>query len=49
MEDLEAALKDAKGSDGPAVVCLKTNHDANLAIPLDLGLPFAELYQGPMG
>jgi len=49
MEDLEAALKGAKGSDGPAVVCLKTNRDANLAIPMELGLRFAEVYQGPMG
>src|ERR1019366_9224182 len=37
MEDLEAALKGAKASDGPAVVCLKTNRDANLAIPAELG------------
>ncbi len=49
MEDLEAALKGAKASDGPAVVCLKTNRDANLAIPMELGLRFAEVYQGPMG
>ena len=49
MEDLEAALKGAKASDGPAVVCLKTNRDANLAIPMEVGLRFAEVYQGPMG
>jgi len=49
MEDLEAALKGAKASDGPAVVCLKTNRDANLAIPMELGIRFAEVYQGPMG
>ncbi len=49
MEDLEAALKGAKASDGPAVVCLKTNRDANLTIPMELGLRFAEVYQGPMG
>jgi acetolactate synthase-1/2/3 large subunit len=49
MEDLEAALKGAKAADGPAVICLKTNRDANLAIPADLGLRFAEVYQGPMG
>ena len=49
MEDLEAALKGAKASNGPAVVCLKTNRDANLAIPMELGLRFAEVYQGPMG
>ena len=49
MEDLEAALKGAKAADGPAVICLKTNRDANLAIPVELGLRFAEVYQGPMG
>ena len=49
MEDLEAALKGAKGSNGPAVVCLKTNRDANLAVPAELGLRFAEVYQGPLG
>jgi acetolactate synthase-1/2/3 large subunit len=49
MEDLEAALNGAKGSDGPAVICLKTNRDANLAIPMELGLRFAEVYQGPLG
>ncbi len=49
MEDLEAALKGAKAADGPAVICLKTNRDANLAIPGDLGRRFGEVYQGPMG
>ena len=49
MEDLEAALKGAKAANGPAVVCLKTNRDANLAIPMELGIRFAEVYQGPMG
>jgi acetolactate synthase-1/2/3 large subunit len=49
MEDLEAALNGAKAADGPAVICLKTNRDANLAIPMELGLRFAEVYQGPLG
>ena len=49
MEDLEAALNGAKAADGPAVICLKTNRDANLAVPGELGLRFAEVYQGPMG
>ena len=49
MEDLEAALKGAKAANGPAVVCLKTNRDANLAVPAELGLRFAEVYQGPLG
>jgi acetolactate synthase-1/2/3 large subunit len=49
MEDLGAALNGARSSDGPAVICLKTNRDANLSIPPQLGLRFAEVYQGPMG
>jgi acetolactate synthase-1/2/3 large subunit len=49
MEDLGAALSGAKATDGPAVICLKTNRDANLSIPPQLGLRFAEVYQGPMG
>ena len=49
LEDLDAALKGAKAADGPAVICLKTNRDANLAIPGELGMRFAEVYQGPMG
>jgi acetolactate synthase-1/2/3 large subunit len=49
MEDLDAALNGAKTADGPAVICLKTNRDANLAIPGELGMRFGEVYQGPMG
>ena len=49
MEELEPALNRARDAKGPAVVCVRTDHDANLAIPPDLGLRFAEVYQGPMG
>jgi len=49
MEDLDAALKGAREADGPAVICLKTNRDANLAIPGELGLRFGEVYQGSDG
>lgn len=49
MEELEPALKRARDADGPAVICVRADHDANLAIPPDLGLRFAEVYQGPMG
>lgn len=49
MEDLDSALNGAKTADGPAVICLKTNRDANLAIPGELGVRFSEVYQGPMG
>ncbi len=49
LEDLEPALHGARVAKGPAVICLRTNHDANLAIPAELGFRFAEVYQGPMG
>jgi acetolactate synthase-1/2/3 large subunit len=48
-EDIAAALQRAKTAKGPAVVCLRTDRDANLAIPTELMLRFAEVYQGPMG
>ena len=49
IEDVEPALRRAKAAPGPAVVCLRTDRDANLAIPTELMLRFAEVYQGPMG
>ena len=49
MEDVEPALKRAKAAKAPAVVCLRTDRDANLAIPRDLFQRFVEVYQGPMG
>ena len=36
-------------SDGPAVVCLRTDRDANQATPQDPGLRFFEVYNGPIG
>jgi acetolactate synthase-1/2/3 large subunit len=49
LDDLEPALSRAREANGPAVICLRTDRDANLAIPGELGLRFAEVYQGPMG
>jgi thiamine pyrophosphate-dependent acetolactate synthase large subunit-like protein len=49
QNELEAALEGAKASEGPAVVCLRTDRDANLAMPSDPLLRFVEVYQGPMG
>lgn len=49
MEDLEAALNSAREASGPAVVCIRSDRDANLAIPGELGVRFGEVYQGPMG
>jgi acetolactate synthase I/II/III large subunit len=49
LEDLEDTLRRARASSRPAVVCLQTDHEANLAIPGELMMRFAEVYQGPMG
>jgi acetolactate synthase-1/2/3 large subunit len=48
-EEVEPALRRAKAATGPAVVCVRTDRDANLAIPTELILRFTEVYQGPMG
>ena len=49
LADLEPALNRAREAAGPAVICLRTDRDANLAIPGELGMRFVEVYQGPMG
>jgi thiamine pyrophosphate-dependent acetolactate synthase large subunit-like protein len=49
LEDFEGTLSRARESSRPAVICLQTDRDANLAIPGDLMMRFAEVYQGPMG
>jgi acetolactate synthase I/II/III large subunit len=49
IEDVEPALRRAKHAPGPAVVCLHTDREANLAIPQELLMRFVEVYQGPMG
>jgi acetolactate synthase-1/2/3 large subunit len=49
LEELEPALERAKAAQGPAVVCLRTDRDANLAIPQASLLRFIEVYQGPTG
>ncbi len=48
IEDIGAALAQAKASQGPAVVCVKSDRDANLAIPEDMFARFFEVYQGPL-
>ena len=46
---LDDVLARAAAADGPVVVCLRTDHAANLATPPDPLLRFVEVYQGPMG
>lgn len=47
LEDLEPALRSARDHAGPSLVCLRTDHDANLALPPELIGRFFEVYQGP--
>ena len=48
VEDLEPALEKARASNQPAVVCVRTNRDANLSLPADAMGRFFEVYQGPV-
>ncbi|MBI4898147.1 MAG: hypothetical protein HY827_07250 [Actinobacteria bacterium] len=48
LEDLEPALRRCQEHDGPSLVCLRSDHDANLAVPEDMMARFFEVYSGPM-
>ena len=47
IEDLEPALRRAQQHNGPSLVCLRTDHDANLAVPEEMMARFFEVYSGP--
>lgn len=47
IEDLEPALRRAQQHDGPSLVCLRSDHDANLAVPEAMVKRFFEVYFGP--
>jgi acetolactate synthase-1/2/3 large subunit len=47
IEDVAPALERARNASGPAVVCLRTSSEANLAIPAEMLARFFEVYQGP--
>ncbi|HZR82114.1 MAG TPA: thiamine pyrophosphate-binding protein [Candidatus Binatia bacterium] len=47
LEDLPPALAGARAADGPAVICLRTDRDANLQLPPDMIMRFVAVYQGP--
>jgi len=46
-DDLTPALERARAARGPAVVCVRSDRDANLGIPPELLGRFVEVYQGP--
>ena len=47
IEALPAALARAKAHAGPALVCVRTNKEANLAVPESGIARFFEVYFGP--
>lgn len=47
--ELEPALQAARAHPGPAVVCVRTDRDANRNVPSDGMMRFVEVYQGPLG
>jgi acetolactate synthase-1/2/3 large subunit len=49
IEDVAPALGRAREAKGPAVVCARTDRDANLGVPQEMMLRFVEVYQGPLG
>ncbi len=49
LEELGPALEGARGSGRPAVVCVRTSREANLALPSEALQRFVEVYQGPLG
>jgi acetolactate synthase-1/2/3 large subunit len=48
-DQVEAALERARRTQAPVAVCVRTDRDANMAVPEEMGLRFAEVYQGPIG
>ncbi len=49
MEELDPALARAQAHDGPSLVCVRSDHDANLAVPPQMISRFFEVYMGPGG
>jgi acetolactate synthase I/II/III large subunit len=47
IEDLDPALRKAREQKGPSLICLRTDHTANLEIPADMTARFFEVYSGP--
>ena len=47
MEDLKPALLRAKDDARPTLVCVRSDHEANLSIPTAITSRFFEVYSGP--
>jgi acetolactate synthase-1/2/3 large subunit len=49
LDEVEPAIRAAKDHDGPSLVCIRSDHDANLAVPESMFMRFFEVYSGPLG
>ncbi len=47
IEDLEPALRRSREHDGPRLICVRSDHEANRNIPADMTARFFEVYSGP--
>ena len=47
LDQVQPALERARATAGPAVVCLRTDHEANFALPPLAIARFAEVNNGP--
>ena len=47
VEDLDPALRRSREHSGPSLVCVRSDHDANLAVPAEMTARFFEVYFGP--
>jgi len=48
LQDIEPALRRAIATRGPSLICLRSDHDANLEIAPDMMARFFEVYSGPV-
>ena len=48
LDEVDAALAQARRAAGPVVVCVTTDRTANMSVPPEAAVRFMEVYQGPM-
>ena len=47
IEQLDGALARSREHNGPSLICVRSDHDANLAVPAEMMARFFEVYNGP--
>jgi acetolactate synthase-1/2/3 large subunit len=48
LDELQPALEACRETDGPSLICIRSDHDANLAVPEQMVARFFEVYSGPL-